>query len=75
MMTMGAINKIFIFRVNNVSSNGTISFSSTIIKGSSINVKELGGQSITGDFCLAKNFEKNILIDPDFIDQSKKKAI
>lgn len=65
------INNIFGIRVNNVSSNGSINFGNVIHKGHSANSKSVGGQSVIGDSIgsQANSFEKNLVSDPDLIDQ------
>jgi hypothetical protein len=69
---MPHINNIFNIRINNVSSNGSVNFGNVIMKGNSANAKSVGGQSVTGDLIASPanhNFSKNIMNDPDVIDQ------
>jgi len=72
---MAHINNIFNIRVNSVSSNGSINFGNVIIKGNTANSKSVGGQSVVGDMIRSSAydyFNKNVLNDPDIIDQSSK---
>lgn len=69
---MPHINNIFNIRINNVSSNSSVNFGNVIMKGNSANAKTVGGQSVTGDLIASpanNNFSKNIMNDPDVIDQ------
>ncbi|WP_240688989.1 spore germination protein [Ammoniphilus sp. YIM 78166] len=68
---MTHINNIFNVRVNNVSNNASINFGNVIHKGHQANVKANIGQALMGDafYSPANNFNKNIHIDPDLIDQ------
>lgn len=70
---MPHVNNIFNFKVNDVSSNGSINFGNTIHKGHTANEKRIGGQEVIGDATFANNTEKNIVPDPDFYDTSIKK--
>jgi hypothetical protein len=70
---MPIINNIFRIKVNNVSSNGSINFGPTIHKGHKADSKSVGGQTVIGDASPAENMEKNMVSDPDRIDQPSKK--
>lgn len=69
---MPHINNIFNIKVNNVSSNGSINFGNTIHKGHKSDSKSIGGQTVIGDCSPAVNFDKNVVSDPDLIDQPQK---
>lgn len=71
---MPHINNIFNFRVNNISSNGSINFGNTIHKGHKADSKSVGGQTVIGDSfnSPSTNIDKNIVSDPDLIDQPQK---
>lgn len=69
---MPHVNNIFNIKVNNVSSNGSINFGNTIHKGHSANTKSVGGQTVIGDASPSANFGKNLVSDPDLIDQPQK---
>lgn len=71
---MPHINNIFNFRVNNISSNGSINFGNTIHKGHKADSKSVGGQTVIGDSLNSPstNIDKNIVSDPDLIDQPQK---
>lgn len=71
---MTHVNNLFNFQVNNVSSNASINFGNTIHRGHSINQKQVGGQNIVGPAVNSPttNFDKNIVSDPDFIDQPQR---
>jgi hypothetical protein len=68
---MTHVNNIFGIRINNVSSNGSVNFGNVIHKGHSANSKSVGGQTIIGDAfnSSANNFDKNLVSDPDLLDQ------
>jgi hypothetical protein len=70
---MKPIRNIVNLKVNNVSSNGSINFGPTIHKGLNANSKEVGGQSVIGDGNFAWSNEKNIISDPDIVDQPSKR--
>ncbi len=69
---MTHINNIYGIRINNISSNGSVNFGNVIHKGHSANSKSVGGQVVIGDSfnSPATNFEKNLVSDPDVVDQS-----
>ncbi|WP_202078430.1 spore germination protein [Caldalkalibacillus salinus] len=69
---MPHVNNIFNIKVNNVSSNGSINFGNTIHKGHKADSKSVGGQTVIGDASPAANFDKNIVKDPDVLDQPQK---
>jgi hypothetical protein len=70
---MAHINNIYGIRINNVSSNGSVNFGNVIHKGHSANSKSVGGQTVIGDSFNSSNnnFEKNIVSDPDILDQNQ----
>ncbi|EGL82725.1 Spore germination protein gerPA/gerPF [Caldalkalibacillus thermarum TA2.A1] len=74
MIPVTHINNIFGIRINNVSSNGSVNFGNVIHKGHSANSKSVGGQTVIGDAVNgpATNFDKNLVKDPDLIDQPQK---
>lgn len=69
---MPHINNIFNFKVNNVSSNGSINFGNTIHKGHKADSKSVGGQTVIGDASPSCMVDKNAVADPDFVDQPQK---
>jgi hypothetical protein len=71
---MTHVNNIFGIKINNISSNGSVNFGNVIHKGHSANSKSVGGQVIIGDALnsAANNFDKNIVGDPDLIDQPQR---
>lgn len=74
MIRLAHINNIFNIRINSVSSNGSVNFGNVILKGNSADSKTVGGQSVVGDTFASPanhNLVKNILTDPDAIDQSQ----
>ena len=69
---MTHVNNIFNIRINNISSNGSVNFGNVIIRGNTANAKAVGGQSVIGDSFGSPanhNFNKNLMNDPDLIDQ------
>ncbi len=74
MKSLAHINNIFNIRINSVSSNGSVNFGNVILKGNSANAKEVGGQSIIGDTFASPanhNLVRNVMNDPDVIDQQQ----
>jgi len=67
---MGTINNIFNIKINNVSSAASVNFGNTINIGAEALTKSLGGSSPVGDFSRNLDFERNVYIDPDLVDQS-----
>jgi hypothetical protein len=68
---MPNINNIFNIKVNNIANNGSINFGNTIHKGNSADSKSVGGNSVIGDASPSSNMDRNVVFDPDFIDQPK----
>lgn len=68
------VNNVFNFQINNVSSNGTLDFGNTILRGHSINQQQTGGQNVVGPAILSprQDFSLNLLNDPSFIDQPQR---
>lgn len=69
---MPHINNIFNIKINNISSNGSVNFGNTIHKGHSANAKSVGGQTVIGDASPSSMIDKNLVSDPDLIDQPQK---
>lgn len=69
---MTHINNIFNIKINNISSNASVNFGNTIHKGQIANEKSVGGQTVIGDASPSSMFDKNVVSDPDFIDQPQK---
>lgn len=67
---MGTINNILIVKVNNVSNTASINFGNTINVGNDSLTKTLGGSAPIGDFPRNLDFERNVYIDPDLLDQN-----
>ncbi|MGA8943577.1 MAG: spore germination protein [Thermoactinomyces sp.] len=67
---MGTINNILIVKVNNVSNTASINFGNTINVGNDSLTKTLGGSRPIGDFPRNLDFERNVYIDPDLLDQN-----
>ena len=65
---MPVINNIFNIKVNNVSSNGSISFGSTVHDGHSVNDKSQGTNTSIGDFSPLHTLNKNFANDQDMFD-------
>lgn len=72
---MSHVNNIFNIKVNSISSNGSVNFGNTIHKAHKADSKSVGGQSIIGDATIASSMEKNLVSDPDLIDQSTKRGL
>lgn len=68
---MTHVNNIFNLQINNISSSASVNFGNTIHRGHSVSQKQVGGQSSTGFVVNSPtNFDKNIVYDPDFKDQT-----
>ncbi|SFI57590.1 spore germination protein [Thermoflavimicrobium dichotomicum] len=72
---MGTINNIFSVKINSVASSASVNFGNTLNIGAESVTKSLGGSSPIGDFARNIDLERNVYIDPDVIDQSKKKTV
>lgn len=68
---MPVINNIFNIKVNNVSSNGSISFGNTLHNSHTSNSKLQGTNSSIGDFSPANSLTKNFTNDNDISDQDQ----
>jgi hypothetical protein len=66
---MPNIYNIFNIKINNVSSNGSVNFGNSILKGNSADSKSVGGNTVIGDASPSVNTDRNVATDPDIIDQ------
>ncbi|ANE45445.1 spore gernimation protein [Paenibacillus swuensis] len=66
---MPNVFNIFNIKINNVSSNGSVNMGNTILRGNSADSKEVGGNSVIGDASPAYQVDRNVVSDPDLIDQ------
>lgn len=68
------VNNIFNVKIDNISSNGSVNFGNVIHKGHTANSKSVGGQTVIGDSLIrpVTYFDKNLVGDPDFVDQPSK---
>lgn len=67
---MSTINNIFNIKINSVSDAASVNFGNTINIGQEALSKSLGGSTPIGDFARNVDFERNVYIDPDLVDQS-----
>ncbi|WP_202080839.1 spore germination protein [Caldalkalibacillus salinus] len=65
-------NKIANVDIDNVSSNGSINFGHSILKGITAGSQTVGGQSTIGDDDPSLNVNHNHVKDPDGVDQGQK---
>lgn len=68
---MPVVNNIFNIKVNNVSSNGSISFGNTLHNSHTSNSKLQGTNSSIGDFSPTSAMTNNHTIDNDVSDQDQ----